>query len=252
MGIQAKRLAVSLSCMTCIMASTGSVATAGVLDQHNDGPILGGTSVGVIGTALSQSAAQTLTVGLSGHLNRVEMYAYAGGTLSSPLVLEIRDAADGTPGTSILATQQALTSSTGLQWIAFDLSAANLSVSASQQLALVLRSSQDLTQGEYDAEGSHDLYPGGGSFYQSFSGPWMPLADYDLMFRTYVSATAGCSADFNHDGDIGTDQDIDAFFACLGGNCCPTCDSADFNGDGDVGTDADIESFFRVLAGGSC
>ncbi len=59
-------------------------------------------------------------------------------------------------------------------------------------------------------------------------------------------------ADFNGDGDIGTDQDISAFFACLGGACCPTCGSADFNGDGDIGTDADIETFFRVLAGGHC
>jgi Divergent InlB B-repeat domain len=60
------------------------------------------------------------------------------------------------------------------------------------------------------------------------------------------------SADFNNDGDIGTDADIEAFFACLAGNCCATCGSADFNGDGDVGTDADIEAFFRVLAGGAC
>jgi len=60
------------------------------------------------------------------------------------------------------------------------------------------------------------------------------------------------TADFNHDGDVATDQDIEAFFACLAGTCCPLCSSADFNGDGDVGTDADIESFFRVLAGGSC
>ena len=60
------------------------------------------------------------------------------------------------------------------------------------------------------------------------------------------------SADFNHDGDIGTDSDIEAFFSCLGGNCCPTCDSADFNGDGDIGTDSDIEAFFRVLGGGPC
>jgi hypothetical protein len=64
----------------------------------------------------------------------------------------------------------------------------------------------------------------------------------------------GCcgSADFNGDGAAGTDADIDAFFACLSGNCCPTCGSADFNGDGAVATDADIEAFFRVLAGGSC
>jgi hypothetical protein len=60
------------------------------------------------------------------------------------------------------------------------------------------------------------------------------------------------SADFNHDGDVGTDADILAFFMCLGGGCCPTCDSADFNGDGDIGTDADIASFFRVLGGGPC
>ncbi len=69
--------------------------------------------------------------------------------------------------------------------------------------------------------------------------------------------TGGCpatcgSADFNGDGDVGTDGDIEAFFACLGGSCCATCGTADFNADGDVGTDADIEAFFRVLAGGSC
>ena len=62
------------------------------------------------------------------------------------------------------------------------------------------------------------------------------------------------TADFNCDGDIGTDADINAFFACLSGTCppppCPN--SADFNGDGDVGTDADIEAFFRVLSGGTC
>ncbi|HYE62963.1 MAG TPA: hypothetical protein VD997_13285 [Phycisphaerales bacterium] len=60
------------------------------------------------------------------------------------------------------------------------------------------------------------------------------------------------SADFNNDGDIGTDADIEAFFACLGGACCPTCGTSDFNADGDIGTDGDIESFFRVLGGGPC
>jgi hypothetical protein len=60
------------------------------------------------------------------------------------------------------------------------------------------------------------------------------------------------SADFDGDGHAGTDQDIQAFFACIAGNCCAACGSADFNGDGAVATDADIEAFFRVLAGGSC
>ena len=36
-------------------------------------------------------------------------------------------------------------------------------------------------------------------------------------------------ADFNGDGDFGTDQYIEAFFACLAGQCCSTCGTADFN-----------------------
>jgi hypothetical protein len=70
---------------------------------------------------------------------------------------------------------------------------------------------------------------------------------------------AGCgptcdSADFDCDGDTGTDFDIQAFFRCLAGVCpeLPCTNTADFNHDGDVGTDADIEAFFRVLAGNPC
>jgi hypothetical protein len=68
----------------------------------------------------------------------------------------------------------------------------------------------------------------------------------------WTPITPACSSDFNHDGDSGTDADIEAFFACLAGNCCPSCGSADYNRDGDSGTDADIEAFFAVLAGGAC
>jgi hypothetical protein len=81
-------------------------------------------------------------------------------------------------------------------------------------------------------------------------------AGFELSGGFWVVADQpGCgSADFNCDGDLGTDADIEGFFACLSGTCpaAPCPGSADFNGDGDVGTDADIESFFRVLAGGSC
>jgi len=69
----------------------------------------------------------------------------------------------------------------------------------------------------------------------------------------YTGTVIPCgSADFDGDGDTGTDLDIEAFFACMGGNCCATCFSADFDGDGDTGTDLDIEAFFRVLGGGTC
>jgi hypothetical protein len=73
------------------------------------------------------------------------------------------------------------------------------------------------------------------------------------LLRITPAPTCG-SADFNCDGDVGTDADIEAFFSCLAGNCpaAPCTSTADFNSDGDIGTDADIEAFFRVLGGGTC
>jgi subtilisin family serine protease len=71
---------------------------------------------------------------------------------------------------------------------------------------------------------------------------------YALVVTGAVDQNACASADFNCDGDTGTDADIEAFFTALAGGF----GDADFNRDGDVGTDADIEAFFRVLAGGSC
>lgn len=56
-------------------------------------------------------------------------------------------------------------------------------------------------------------------------------------------------ADINCDGSTGTDADIEAFYQCLSGNCCPSC-TADFNGDGDAGTDADIDALWVAIRGG--
>jgi hypothetical protein len=88
--------------------------------------------------------------------------------------------------------------------------------------------------------------PIAGDAHPSLEGPSLVI---------FADAVVACgNSDFNGDGDFGTDQDIEAFFACLAGNCCATCwpGGSDFNGDGDFGTDQDIESFFRVLGGGPC
>jgi hypothetical protein len=81
------------------------------------------------------------------------------------------------------------------------------------------------------------------------AGPVLDIRQ--IVFMPPPPPTCGFGADFDGDGDFGTDADIEAFFACLGGNCCCTCLNVDMDGDGDIGTDADIESFFRIL-GGSC
>jgi len=73
---------------------------------------------------------------------------------------------------------------------------------------------------------------------------------FALVVTGGVEPLGGCgSADFNCDGDVGTDLDIEAFFAAMGG---AGPGDADFDRDGDTGTDADIEAFFRVLGGGNC
>jgi hypothetical protein len=73
-----------------------------------------------------------------------------------------------------------------------------------------------------------------------------------VVARVVAGGNPCWSADFDGDGDTGTDADIETFFACIAGNCCATCASADFNSDGDTATDADIEAFFRILAAGNC
>jgi hypothetical protein len=86
-------------------------------------------------------------------------------------------------------------------------------------------------------------------------GLWKPGTPTSVNATAVVPGTPPCgSADFNCDGSVGTDADIEAFFACLAGTCPPPpCTStSDFNGDGNFGTDADIEAFFRVLGGGAC
>ncbi len=83
---------------------------------------------------------------------------------------------------------------------------------------------------------------------------WYAQGMLNMLITIEAGGPVCGTADFDGDGDVGTDADIEAFFSCLGGNCCATCfpGGADFNDDGDVGTDADIEAFFRVLGGGSC
>ncbi len=95
------------------------------------------------------------------------------------------------------------------------------------------------TIGQHDAGSDSSALTGGG---------------FSLVGGFWTNDDPCGTADFDGDGDIGTDADIEAFFACLGGNCCALCfpGGADFNGDGDIGTDADIEAFFRVLAGAPC
>jgi hypothetical protein len=111
------------------------------------------------------------------------------------------------------------------------------------------------TSGTFSAEFSHTLRWDGVLAARTLAGQEIDPSTihmYDQHGYDWAHPLRCGNADFNGDGDLGTDSDIEAFFACLGGDCCFSCYSADFNGDGDLGTDADIESFFVVLGGGAC
>jgi hypothetical protein len=97
------------------------------------------------------------------------------------------------------------------------------------------------------------LFTGPGERTDFFTAGAGPVLD-TRQLALFPSPPFCGSADFNCDGSIGTDADIEAFFACLSGVCPPPpcLNGPDFNGDGAIGTDADIEAFFRVLGGGNC
>jgi|GEM_PF-1978589 len=117
----------------------------------------------------------------------------------------------------------------------------------------------------WDGQAWNDLTP---TLPPTLTATWRPyrmkvvedrLLIFDPSRNGVIEYTQTCgpicgTSDYDGDSDFGTDADIEAFFACLAGSCCPTCFflGSDFNDDGDAGTDQDIEAFFRVLSGGNC
>ncbi len=112
-----------------------------------------------------------------------------------------------------------------------------------QRVPLMTSASQPIT-GAFSSVTLPDL--GGGRALRVVVEP------LQVVLEVIAGGPACGSADFDGDGDTATDADIEAFFACIAGDCCAACGSADFNADGDTATDADIEAFFRVMAGGTC
>jgi hypothetical protein len=104
-----------------------------------------------------------------------------------------------------------------------------------------------------DIDDTRDLPPGTYALESQsaadLAAPGTGAASFDI---TATFAPRRCTPDFDGDGNPATDADIEAFFACLAGECCTACVGPDFDGDADAATDRDIESFFRVLAGGPC
>jgi hypothetical protein len=172
------------ACGMCALAP--GAAVGGTLDQQQ---LL---TDGLEFAHSSQSLAQTVTAGLSGGIDQVDlMLRYGGGAPTAPLSVEIRNASAGSPGTTVLASGSvpaaAVTTTETFLPITF---ATPAPVTAGTQFAIVAHSSTPNTNSFAWARSNLAPYTGGSHFWAGSSppaGPWNSVAGKDMTFKTYVA-----------------------------------------------------------------
>ncbi len=182
-----------------LLGAQVAAAQADTLDQSQTDT--SGAALAIIGPSSAnygpQSVAQTFTAGLSGALDRVQLYvANNTSSNSDPLTVQITDTSSGAPGSTVLATTTiapgAVSSSPG-GWVEADFSAAPFVSAGSQYAIVAYASGSDFYKWYY---ASSNDYPGGDPYYDSASPPttWTSAPSYDFAFRTYVQGpVAGLS-----------------------------------------------------------
>jgi hypothetical protein len=176
-------------------------AAAGTLDQSQTN-FNASFSIGGNGQlALTFSAAQTFTAGLSGNLDQVDLHLRR--TTSPPsgscdsgsgITLEVRSVSGGNPSDTVLASVVIPPSSVPAN--TFNFVSVSLpsppAVIAGTQYALAASapdaSCTDIgTPYDWGASGGNP-YAGGQTFFQTNSGGWSASANDDQAFRTYVAS----------------------------------------------------------------
>lgn len=177
-----------------------AVAFADTVDQYQNS--VSGGQVGIWGPSYSagpESQAQVFTAGLSGQLDRVQLYLSGSGN-SSPLTVEITSVSSQVPGSSVLASAQVQPGSVSSSpnWVYADFVPAP-QVSAGTQYAIVVYAggSDDYGWGSTDPRD----YAGGIDFYDTANSPpqaadWSEngLSYLDQAFRTFVASPPALSA----------------------------------------------------------
>ncbi|MGD0019678.1 MAG: hypothetical protein ABSD62_10530 [Candidatus Limnocylindrales bacterium] len=167
------RLLSVLGVILLLSVTPGSALGAATLDQSNTaGPVLfagGGTY------------AQTITVGVTGTLTRIDLYVSDSEPGGGKIVVQIegvRRVAGFPPNSTPVATGLADVSTDG--WYTFNLSPA-ISLLAGGRFAVV--ASFTGTQGFHV---SGDAYPGG-QFWGLSGSTWSSVGPYDVRFKTYMN-----------------------------------------------------------------
>ena len=175
-----RRLARVSLILAAALALPATALAGDVIDQSQES-----VSCGVGSGSADALIAQTFTAGSTGTITAVALHRSGGNAWNKAAVtIEIRDAVDGHPGTTVLATT--VVKSGSMRWIktSFRTGAA---VTAGTQYAIVVHSDGTTS---YDCA-QHNPYTGGDAQYQVDS-PWQTFYDegttvpWDLAFRTYL------------------------------------------------------------------
>jgi hypothetical protein len=180
-------LALFVYCAACVLAP--GAALAGTLDQQQTD----GSSVGGYAISAAESNAQSFTAGLSGGLDRVDLFLEPNMAPSAYLSVEIRDVSGGAPGSLVLASRSvpapSIPGTAAFVSINF---APPAPVAAGTQYAIVAYSAAAGSSSylwHYSVPSNPNPYAAGGHFLTSSSPPsgaWTPNSPEDLAFRTYV------------------------------------------------------------------
>lgn len=165
------------------------------------------------------NTAQTFTVGLSGTLIKVDvLIGQVNNLYAEPLTLDVRTTTvDGVPTepdsglnilTSLTLPATAIPASNGqtFGWVTFDIP--DVAVSAGQTLAIAMKTDAGVHLNDPDdvpfvwnadngIGGSPGTYIGGGAFARgesAGSSTWIPLANTDYSFQTFVDPVPEPSA----------------------------------------------------------
>ncbi len=162
------------------LSLTGFAGATPVVDQQNSVLPTGN----FIAVRSGVTAAQTFTAGFAGTLKSVKVVIDPRGTPAQNLVLEVQATTGGAANGVILASAAVPPFGGVNPLVTFDVSAANLAVSAGQVLAFVLRSAATLGDDYLARIVPFNPY-GGGQFTDS-SGACANGAGWEGIFKTLV------------------------------------------------------------------
>jgi len=185
-----RRLAVigaslTLGTMSLLLVAPAS-ASAGTLDQQSLDASGGDTYIDS-----GQSLSQTFTAGLTGKLDRVDLFLRVLNAPTPQMTVEIRNVTAGSPGSTVLASQSVTPSGiTGTFAFVPITFAVPASVASGTQYAIVTYSAASPPTRYSWARSVGNVYSGGAALYVSISPPsgtWLEVPSTDYAFQTYVS-----------------------------------------------------------------